>query len=104
MLPRGQLLVDIKVIGSESFLPFFVCATGQLAPVFVTYDATHPPRLLLPPGAGRNRPSHSSRFVRVQSWAVSVIHAIFTPISDYSQPTEVQNAIKAIFEERTKFV
>ena len=26
------------------------------------------------------------------------------PYSDYSQPTEVQNAIKAIFEERTKFV
>ena len=26
------------------------------------------------------------------------------PYSDYSQPAEVQNAIKAIFEERTKFV
>lgn len=33
-----------------------------------------------------------------------VVQAIFTPDSDYFQPTEVQNAVKAIFEERTKFV
>jgi len=32
-----------------------------------------------------------------------VIHNVFTSHSDYSQPAEVQNAIKAIFEERTEF-
>lgn len=46
-----------------------------------TYDATHPARLLLSPGAGRYRPSYSSRFVRVKSWAVS--------FRRYSHPTVI---------------
>jgi hypothetical protein len=33
-----------------------------------------------------------------------LVHDVFTHCSDYSQPAEVQNAIKAIFEERTKLV
>jgi len=33
-----------------------------------------------------------------------LVHDVFTHCSDYSQPAEVQNAVKAIFEERTKFV
>jgi len=75
---RSQLVVDFKATGSEPFLSLFVLdrvcfyfvVTGQPTPVFgqhTTYDATHPARLLLSSGAGRYRPSYSSRFVRVKS-------------------------------------
>ena len=77
-------------------------------------DATHPARLVLSPGAGRDRSSHSPRFVSVYDdpcrsqlthmYALHTLRPAPLPYSDSSQPAEVQNTIKAIFEERTKFV
>jgi hypothetical protein len=73
---------------------------------FIVCYATHAPRLLLSPGAGRYRSSYRSRSVRVELQPVFFFsyNLIPVPCSEYSQPVEVQDAIKAIFEERTKFV
>lgn len=40
----------------------------------------------------------------VLNYDLSSLHSYFSFPSEYSQPIEVQNAVKAIFEERTKSV